>query len=296
MNRALLLPANSLRIVSTVVSFPKMILAAAVLIWCAADSFGHGDVHERINQLTQQISQTPSNATLYFQRADLYRVDQDFTNALADLNRLAQLDPALKRIDFFRGRVLLEAGRPHDAVPALDKYLAGKPDDPDAYTTRARARRKTGDNKGATADYSVAIQTTRVASPDLFIERAEAFRALDKPEDALRSLEDGIRKMGPLVTFELPAIDIEVAMKRYDAALARIDAVTARLQRKETWLARRADILRQAGREEEARKNYREALAAIDRLPPGHRSTRAMVDLQARINSALATNAPAKSK
>jgi predicted RNA polymerase sigma factor len=117
---------------------------------------------------------------------------------------------------------------------------------------------------------------------------------LGKPEEALRGLDEAIHKMGPLVTLELPAMDLEVSMKHYDAALARIDAVMARLQRKETWLVRRAEILRKAGREDDAKKNYREALAAIEQLPPTHRSTRAMVDLTARIHAALDTNASAK--
>ena len=68
--------------------------------------------------------------------------------------------------------------------------------------------------------------------------------------------------------------------------------MTARLQRKETWLFRRAEILRQAGREAGAQNDYREALAAIDRLPPTHRNTRATLELERRIRAAL-TNAPA---
>ena len=67
----------------------------------------------------------------------------------------------------------------------------------------------------------------------------------------------------------------------------------ARLQRKETWLVRRAQILKEAGREEEAQKNYQEALAALDRLPPAHRGTRATLQLETRIRAAMTTNAPA---
>ncbi len=262
------------------------------LLSIAVNVLGHGDVHDRIVALTTQIAQTPSNAALYFQRAELYRVDGDFTNALIDLNQAAKADPSLRRVDFCRGRVLFEAGRPQEAVAPLNKYLASQTEDSEAFTTRARVLRKIGNYKSATEDYTRAIQQTRTASPELFIERADSFRGLGKFEEALRGLDEGIRKMGPLVTLELPAIDYEVALKRYDAALARIDTVTARLQRKETWLVRRAEILKQAGRGAEARKNYLEALAAIDRLPPSHRSTRATLDLETRIRAALGTNAP----
>jgi predicted negative regulator of RcsB-dependent stress response len=114
---------------------------------------------------------------------------------------------------------------------------------------------------------------------------------MSKPEEALRTLDTGIKSLGHLVTFELPAIEVEVSMKRFDAAIARIDAVSARLQRKETWLMRRADVLRQAGRATEAQAAYRDALVAIERLPASHRNTRATLELEGRIRSALGTNA-----
>ena len=275
-------------------------MKAACLLWlavtgwiCASGKAGaHGDVHERINAITVQIKQSPSNAPLYFERAELYRVDGDFTNALADLNLAARIDPTLRRVDFCRGRVLFEAGKLNEALPPLNKYLATNPEDPEAYTTRARALRKVSQFKPAAEDYTIAIETTRIPSPELYIERAECFRGLGRLEEALRGLDEGIRKFGPLVTFELPAIDLEVALKRYDAALARIDRVSARWQRKETWLVRRAEVLKQAGREAESKKSYADALAALDRLPPAHRNTRASLDLEARIRTALGSNAP----
>ena len=283
------------RILTAVVRFPGLILLlAATCGLSTARCFAHGDVHDRIVLLTTQIAQgnTSSNGLLYFQRAELFRIDGDYTNAMADLNRAAQLNPALTRVDFCRGRVLLEAGKPQDALAPLNRYLAGKPEDAEAFITRARALQKVGNHKPATEDYTTAIQISRVSNPELFIERAESFRALGKWDEAIRGLDEGIRKMGPLVTLQLPAIDLEVAAKRYDAALARIDTVMARLQRKETWLVRRAEILTKAGRTEDARKNYQDALAAIDRLPPSHRGTRATLDLEARIRTALASNAP----
>jgi tetratricopeptide (TPR) repeat protein len=284
-------------IVRTIMSSLRFILLlGAALTFGAAGAFGHGDVHERINQLTQQITQTPTNALLFFQRAELYRVDQDYTNALADLDRVAQLDPTIVRVDFCRGRVQFEANRPQAALPPLNKYLASKPRDAEAFTIRARVLAKLGQHKPAVEDYTTAIGLS-TSSPELFIERAESWRALGKTEEAVRGLDEGIRKMGPLVTLELPAIDLEVSLKRYDAAVARIDAVTARLQRKETWLFRRAEILRQAGRPADAKINYQEALAAIQRLPPTHRNTRATLDLEGRIRAALGTNgSPAISK
>jgi tetratricopeptide (TPR) repeat protein len=270
------------------VSNLKNIVLLASFLGLAPNSFAHGDVHDRIVLLTQQISQSPSNASLYFNRADLYRTDGDYTNALADLHRTAKLDPTLSRVEFCIGRAHFEAGQPADALPPLNRYLAHPRRDQEAYTTRARVFAKLGQYQAATDDYATSIGFGS-ANPELFIERAAAYRAMNKPEEALRTLDSGIKSLGHLVTFELPAIEVEVSMKRFDAALARIDAVSARLQRKETWLMRRAEVLRQAGRDKEAQASYRDALAAIDRLPPSHRHTRATLELEGRIRAALGT-------
>ena len=264
---------------------------AALLTWGLVHTFAHGDVHDRIVLFTRQIGQAPKDASLFFQRAELYRVDGDYKSAIADLDRAAQLEPGLPRVQFCRGRVLLESGQPEAALEPLHRYLAGQPKDAEAHTARARALVKIGRPRPATDDYTKALGMSS-GSPELYIERAEAWRLAGQPEESIRGLDEGIRALGPLVTLELPAIDLEVAMKRFDAALARIDAVMARLQRKETWLVRRAQILRQAGRGEEARQNYQDALAALDRLPPAHRGTRATLELETRIRAALTTNAP----
>src|SRR5688500_3238500 len=110
--------------------FPKVIpLLTLALSFAAANAFGHGDVHGRIVDLTDQIARTPTNASLYFQRADLYRVDGDWTNALIDLNHVARLDRSLKRVDFMRGLVQHEANQPQAALAPLNRYLSEKPPD-----------------------------------------------------------------------------------------------------------------------------------------------------------------------
>lgn len=267
-------------------TFRRLLLGLALIGLAAADAFGHGDVHKRILELTEEITRTPTNTALFLQRADMFRVDGNFTNALSDLESAERLDPGAGRVNFFRGRIFLEANQPQIALECLDRYLAGKPKDSEAFATRARARVKVGKFVPATEDFTTAIGINTMG-PELFIERAEAWRAAGNMDQCLKSLDEGIRRLGPLVTLELPAIDYEVGLKRYDAAIARIDTVSARLQRKETWLLRRGEILRLAGREEEARRTFREGLLCLDRLPLTHRNTRATQELEAKLQAAL---------
>jgi tetratricopeptide (TPR) repeat protein len=296
LNAACDLPGDKrARNVTAIVRLSKIIVAMTLLCgFTAQQAWSHGDVHPRINEFTEQIKRSPNNALLYFQRAELYRMDGDYTNALADLNQVAQLDRKLKRVDFLRGQVQLDAGQPQAAIGPLNRYLADQPADAEAYTVRARVLLKLNRPAPAIEDFTHAIRLSSTPNPELYIERATAWRSMGKPEEAIRGLDEGIRRLGPIVTLQLPAVDAELALKRTDAALARIDTVMTRLQRKETWLVRRAEILRDANREQEARTNYFAALEAINRLPPAHRGTRMTLDLESRIRTALSPGELAK--
>jgi predicted negative regulator of RcsB-dependent stress response len=141
----------------------------------------------------------------------------------------------------------------------------------------------------AAEDYSRAIAYSSQPSPELYLERAQALTAEGGTylDTALKGLEQGIQKLGPLVTLQLYAIDVELKRKQFDAALKRLDKVAAQSPRKETWLARRGEILQQAGRGEEAREAYRAALKAMDTLPPSRRQVPAMIELEKRLRLAI---------
>ena len=126
------------------------------------------------------------------------------------------------------------------------------------------------------------------------VELAQALTAEGQVAEALRALDEGIRKLGPIVPLQGYALDLELGRKNNDAALARLETILARALRKESWFARRGDILLVVGRTAEARKSYEAALAAVKRLPGRLQQGPAMVKLQAHVNAALAgiTNAP----
>jgi len=65
-----------------------------------------------------------------------------------------------------------------------------------------------------------------------------------------------------------------------DPALARLTAITATSDRKDLWLVRRGEILRQAFRRAEAHRAFGEAIAAIEALPVSRRRTKFTRDLE----------------
>jgi tetratricopeptide (TPR) repeat protein len=199
------------------------------------------------------------------------------------------LDAKMTVVDLGRGKMFLEANWPHASRITLDRFLARHTNSVEGFATRARALVKLNERVAAAKDYTAAINFSKEQRPELFLERAQALTAEGKEhfEEALAGLDEGIKKLGPLVTLQLYAIDVEIRQGRHDTALRRLEGVAAQSPRKETWLARKGEILQQAGRPEQARQAYTDALAAMNKLPPARRHVPAMVELEKRLLAAI---------
>ena len=255
----------------------------------------HGDLHEQIRAVTEQIAKDPKNSELFLKRGELHRAHQEWDDAQADYDHALALNPGLTVIDFTRGRMFLEANWPHSAKICLDRFLRKHTNHVEGFTARARALVKLERPLDAARDFTTAIRFAPTGRPELYIERSQALASAgDKHyEEALRGLDEGVARLGPLVTIQLHAIDLELKRKQFDAALGRLDKIETQSPRKETWLARRGEILQQAGRRDEARAAYEQALKALDSLPPARRNVPAMTELERRIKAAIdATRAP----
>ena len=265
-------------------------LAGTVVCLVLFSSFvqAHEGLHEQIVAVTAKIKRDPKNASLYLQRGELYRLHREWTRAAADYDRAERLQPDLKIVDLARGKMLFESGRVRRVRFVLDRFLSQQSDHYEGLITRARVFTRLGLRSDAIKDFTHALNRSAVPDPDLYIERAQVTAADDtRTEEALNGLDEGITRLGPLVTLQLTAIDLELRRHNYDAALARLDAITSQSERKETWLVRRGEILKLAGRQEEARAAFNAALVAIESLPLAHRQSRAVTMLQLRARTAL---------
>ncbi len=250
----------------------------------------HDDPHDSIEEITLQIQQDPNNAELYLKRGELHRISSHWDLALADFDRVVELDPDHETVDFHRGRLLLEAGQFQPAKVAIDQFLSAYPNHIQGLIVRGRVLRKLGQPLDAAQDYARALSLAPNPTPVLFIERAETLTEAGEEyvDAAVQGLDEGIQKLGPLILLQSLAIDLEVKRQRYDAALIRIDQVLIEMSRKEKWLTWRGEVLESAGRPEEARVAYADALKAIEALPSRLRQVPASQELETHLRALLA--------
>ncbi len=267
----------------------KLILLLGVAICLALiPSFAHAHegLHEQIEAITARIKRDPKNAALYLQRGELYRLHREWNRAAADYDRASRLQPGLTIVDLGRGKMLLESRRFRQAKVILDRFLQQQPRHVEGLVTRGRVLARIGARRDAAHDFTEALRLAPAPEPELYLERAQVLGGDERYiQEALQGLDEGIKQLGPVVTLELAAIDLELRQSNCDAALTRLDLITAQSERKETWLVRRGEILKAAGRHEEARKAFSAALVAIESLPPERRQSRAMTALQLRAHS-----------
>jgi len=255
----------------------------------------HGDVHLRILALSAQIKAATNNAArLYLERGELEREHGLWGAAAADYDRAAQLEPGLPSVDRCRAKLLADRGQLEAARAMFDQALQRDPADGESFVGRARVRLKLGRRQAAIADFWRGLELLREPAPEYVVELAQMLAAEGQVAEALRALDEGIKKLGPILPLQGYALDLELGRKDNEAALARLETILARAMRKESWFARRGDVLLEVGRTAEARKSYEAALAAVKRLPGRLQQGPAMVKLQAHVNAALAgiTNSP----
>jgi len=270
------------------VNLKNLCLCVFVVTLLPFAASAHEGLPEQIVAITAKIKRDPKNASLYLQRGELYRLHRKWSRANADYERALLLKPSLNIVNLARGNMLFESGRFPQAKLALDRFLRQQPDHVEGLITRARILGKMGARLEAANDFTRALELAHTPEPELFLERAQVLAGNERYiQKALSGLDEGIKLLGPLVTLELAAIDLELRRQNYDAALTRLDLITAQSERKEMWLVRRGEILKAAGRNEEARIAFSAALAAIESLPQERRKSRTMIALQLRARSAL---------
>lgn len=271
----------------------KSVLCIALSLGITLPAKAHVEIAVQVAELTRQIDADPGNAALYLRRGDLHRIHRNWSAALEDFQNASQLDPKLHAGLLLLGKMLLEAGLQAQALAALDRFLVTEPGSPEALFFRARAFARCGRRLEAAGELSLAISrfvSPRAPPPEYYLERARALAGggSEGMLAALRGLDEGLERLGHPIALELCAVDLELAMRRPDAAIERLEKTARRSPRQETWLARKGEVLLEAGRFPEARRAFEDALAAIEKLPARCRSARNTTSLEASVSARLA--------
>ncbi len=161
--------------------------ASVALMYQAKGQFG-----EALATLDQAIARYPDDAHLLAVRGALWLQLEEYTKALADLERSLEAaeDPGV-RVNY--AEALRRFGRNEEALANLDKVLELAPDYLPALFNRGVLRYEMGDDEGALADFDRAIAIDPTAAAPYF-NRAAIRWALGQREEAIADLDAFIER------------------------------------------------------------------------------------------------------
>lgn len=264
---------------------------AGFVVWIglgAAPVCAHPDPEFLEGAVDELLVRHPDDPELILKQGRLREMARDWDGALVAIEHARDHGAAPEVVAASRGRVFRAAGFLKMAKLEYDRALVLRPDGYELLFERGRVQLGLGRPEEADADFARAIDHMTSPRPEHVIERRDALLARGRTAEALAAIDAGIKRLGPIVSLELPAIDLELELGHPDGALVRIDRLLAQVPRNGAWIARRGEILANAGRHAEAQTEFTRALAIL-RERPEARPSPANTELEARVRAALAT-------
>ncbi|MDC1287838.1 hypothetical protein N8198_08125 [Gammaproteobacteria bacterium] len=266
---------------------PGLLITLVVTLIAALPVAAHGPGLDEIDAISTQITESGEQAALYAKRARVYQNNHMWTQAMSDFDRAAELDSQNSQYDLDRAQLSFEADEFLRALDFIDLFLLRHESSNEALLIRARSYRALGQYQPAVESYRQALAELSTFEgspmPEWYIEYADTWLLAGEKRNALRVLHQGIEQLGVLGVLQLRAAELEVDLELYDSALARIDQLLTQAQRKDLWLARRAEILSKAGRDDEAFWTYVQAYASLQSLPPRLQNLPVSIELENRL-------------
>lgn len=267
--------------------FVRLCLWIAILLVSAEKLAAHGAYDEELKRTDEQIAAYPQDGQHWFRRAFLNVLHGEWQTALIDLERADRLEPGKYATDWLRGQALMAGDKFEAAKAVLDEFLTQHPQHGGALMTRARVLMKLEQFETALADFRESLAKTPHPEPDLVIEVAEALVSQKHAEEAADLLDGHLKQNPHSLGLVMKALDLEISLGRVDAALSRVDALQKAAPRPEPWMAKRATVLTQAGRNEDAKAAWLELWEHLQALPNLERGSHAMLIIAEQAQQAL---------
>jgi len=202
----------------------------------------HPDLVLQIEKISRQISLTPSNADLYLKRGDLYRRHKDWLNAARDFEKVREIEPEQAQIDWYEGRLEVDAGHWAEGDRLLSRYLASNEKFSSAYHTRAWARWQLERPEAAAHDYASSILYSERPAPTLYrsLVITQFASGGDLLSESAATVDTGLQRFPGEVSLLGLGVDLALADANADRAAQYLSTLSPGLSKLPQWTFRQA--------------------------------------------------------
>lgn len=227
----------------------------------------HGDYHEVVAEIESALKKEPENAELHFRLAVACEEHGEWSSALVALERAERLAPGKHPVALVQGLALARGGQWQAAEAMLSEYLTAHPSHAKALTERARVRLKLKRPDEAMRDFQTVLKSAREPEMEVFLETADLWVSKGEQAEAAKVLKDGIAQLGPHPELLERALERAMAEGHTEVAMDHLEALKQTSPQPQAWMARKARLLAQAGRRDEAQAMWRELRDHVLALP-----------------------------
>lgn len=220
-----------------------------ILVNASPVAYAHTDLQLQIEALTAQLESEPGNVDLLLRRGDLQRRHKNPDLARADFERVREIQPDNKTVDWFEGRLEVESGQAAVGVQLLDRFLLYNPGHQIALQNRAQGYLLLNQPLLAAQDFNTVIEVSDKPTPSLFSAHALALVAAG--EDHFRAAMDvvklGLKRFPSEISLTGIGTDVSLAQSDTDTARILIDQLPPSIQKLPQWQTRKALLDCQTG-------------------------------------------------
>lgn len=260
-----------------------------VLALSAANLYAHGDLHERIENISQEIQEDNKNAQLYMTRGELYAQHENYQLALKDFKKVERLAGINTELHFNYAKSYFQIGKKEKALTHLNKILIEDKEHVKAWRLKGHCLSSQEKYSEAGIAFQKVISETSQTLPENYFEAAEMFEKSSPPNlpKAIIIIEQGIEDLGKVGSFEQKLVELYLATRNYEKAIDQLSKQIESRKRKEFLLYERGKIYALNNNNILAKKDFTKAIELVNQLPSRLKNTTATKQLTINITNCL---------
>jgi tetratricopeptide (TPR) repeat protein len=248
----------------------------------------HGDLHKRIQEVTEEIHKNPDSANLYFKRGKLYYQHSNYINSLKDFKSSGKLGLESVEQDFYIAKSNYHLENFSKSIRTVKRMLKEDSGNVGALKLLADIYFKKSKYEKAANLYDRAILNSEATFPEDYIYASKAWYAIDTEYGHKRSqsiLIEGIEKLGDIIVLYNELISNYIEMQDLDSAVKFQNKVIKISNRKERAYLELANIQIQQEKFEEAKISIDKAEDSYKKLPHRIRNAKFMREFYSELKT-----------
>ena len=267
-------------------------LLLSSLFLLSFNSHAHGDVHQRIEQITQKLAKS-DHLSLRLQRALLWLDDGDFEQAWKDYQSVLERAPENTDALFFGAQACLSLGKMKTAETLawqFEKIVQQSPEN----APRARASQLLSDLYLARHEPDKALSWLKKSlqlqyhpTPDRWLALADLQAQQTGYSTALSTLKKALVQYGENISLREKIIALAMAEKDYPSVLQQLDIQlkTSGSLRKVLLLLKKSDVLSLMKHTGLAKSVRQQAKKAFQKIPAHRKNQPAAKQIQQQLQN-----------